>query len=179
MNTSFGEFMTSKLFILFIVLFLNFPSFAQQGTNNWDKFDYLLGSWKGEGSGTPGQGEGTFSFKMDLDKNILVRKSHSDYPATENKPAAIHDDLMIIYRDATGAPNKAIYFDNEEHVINYAITFPNSKEITFTSDKIPNIPTFRLTYRIIDDVTMDTIFEISKDGEHFVTYIQGKSKRVE
>ena len=177
MNTSFREFMTSKLLILFIILFLNPSSFAQQRTNSWDKFAYLLGSWKGEGSGTPGQEEGTFSFKMDLDKNILVRKSRSEYPATENKSAAIHNDLMIIYRDATGTPGKAIYFDNEKHIINYAITFPSIKEITFTSDKIPNIPTFRLTYRIIDDVTVDTIFEISKDGEHFFAYIQGKSKK--
>ncbi|MFA6599134.1 MAG: hypothetical protein WCS69_15530 [Ignavibacteriaceae bacterium] len=141
MNNSFGEFMKAKLFIFFIAMFMNSSSFAQQSTNMWGKFDFLLGNWKGEGSGTPGQGEGTFSFKMDLDKNILVRRSHLEYPATENKSTAIHDDLMIIYRDAVGAPGRAIYFDNEEHVINYAISFANSNELIFTSDRIPNIPT--------------------------------------
>lgn len=105
--------------------------------------------------------------------------SHPEYPATEGISAAIHDDLMIIYIDSTGVPTKAIYFDNEQHVTNYSITFMDKKNIVFTSDKIPNASRYRLIYKIIDEVTVDTIFEISKDGEHFFTYIQGKSKRRE
>ena len=48
-----------------------------------DNWTWLMGEWKGEGSGQPGQGEGTFSFSYDLNKNIIVRKSHSVFPATE------------------------------------------------------------------------------------------------
>ncbi|MCK9209946.1 MAG: hypothetical protein M0P61_03820 [Ignavibacteriaceae bacterium] len=158
--------------------FLSLPLFAQQNSNTWRKSDNLIGNWKGEGSGKPGQGEGTFSFKLDLDKNILVRTSHSEYPATKDKPAGVHNDLMIIYRDYTGIPDKAIYFDNENHVINYSITYSGKKNIVFTSDKIPNAPRFRLTYTIMDDVTVNTKFEISKDGENFFTYIEGESKRI-
>jgi len=170
--------MKSKLLTLLTILFLSFPLFAQQNSNTWEKLDFLIGNWKGEGNGKPGQGEGTFSFKLDLDKNILVRISHSEYPASEGKPTTVHNDLLIIYRNYTGVPNRAIYFDNENHVINYSITYTNNKDIVFTSDKIPNVPTFRLTYSIIDDVTVNTKFEISKDGENFFTYIEGESKRV-
>jgi len=53
------------------------------------------------------------------------------------------------------------------------------KEIIFTSDKILKAPGFRLTYKIIDDVMVNTKFEMSKDGKNFFTYIEGKSKRVE
>ncbi len=68
--------------------FVIHASFAQQDPNTWKRFDYLIGAWKGEGNGKPGQGEGTFSFKLNLDKNILVRTSHSEYPAIEGKTAA-------------------------------------------------------------------------------------------
>lgn len=167
-----------KSIVCIVFLFFSQNSFAQNNAGAWDKLEFLVGSWKGEGSGEPGKGEGVFSFKMDLDKNILVRKSHSVYPSTETKPAVVHDDLMIIYRDISGAANKAIYFDNENHVINYTITISDAKDVVFTSDKIPNIPIFRLTYKLINQTTVDTQFEMSQDGEHFFTYVQGRSTRV-
>ena len=151
------------------------PDFSQQKPS-WDQWSWLTGEWIGEGSGKPGDGGGTFSFKTDLDQNILVRKSHSEYPATANKPQVIHDDLMVVYPDFSGTPAKAIYFDNEGHTINYSITY-SDKSIILTSDKIPNVPTFRLTYSLLDNETVNTKFEMSQDGAKFFTYIEGKSKK--
>jgi hypothetical protein len=147
-----------------------------QTNPNWDKWSWLTGEWAGEGSGQPGQGEGTFSFRPDLDKKILVRKSHSEYPAAGNKPKVVHDDLMIIYPDYSGNPVEAIYFDNEGHTINYSITYSENL-IVLTSSKIPNVPVFRLTYHLLEDEMVNTKFEISQDGENFMTYLEGKSKR--
>lgn len=181
LNNYFRDYMRSKFLILVMVLFLTLPSFAQHYAKVWEKLNYLVGNWEGDASNTSNGGAGGFTFKYDLDKNILVRRGHSEDPSPKEPNEGsgfIHNDLMIIYRDSTGKPNKAIYFDNESHVINYTITFPNGKEIVFTSDKISGTPRFRLTYKIIDDVTVDTIFDISKDGEHFFAYIQGKSIRV-
>lgn len=149
--------------------------FSQQKPS-WDQWSWLTGEWVGEGSGQPGTGGGTFSFKTDLDQNILVRKSHSEYPATAGKSKVIHDDLMVVYPDFAGTPSKAIYFDNEGHTINYSITY-SDKSIILTSDKIPNVPTFRLTYSLIDTETVNTKFEMSQDGEKFFMYIEGKSKK--
>ncbi len=81
-----------------------------------------MGEWQGEGGGDPGQGTGTFTFAHDLDNTIIVRKNHSVYPATKNKPAFTHDDQMTIYQ--TGNTTRAIYFDNEGHVINYNVGKP-------------------------------------------------------
>ena len=115
-------------------------------------------------------------FLMISIKKIIERKSHSEYPATKDKPLIIHDDLMIIYLDYSGNPSKAIYFDNENHVINYSITYADNS-IILTSDKIPHVPVFRLTYTLLDNETIDTKFEMSNDGEKFMTYIEGKSKK--
>src|SRR5438046_2818566 len=136
--------MKTKLYLTIALLALITTCFSQQ-TSSWAKWSWLIGEWKGEGSGQPGQGSGTFSFKADLNNKILVRKSHSEYPATANKPEIIHDDLLIVYLDFFGNPSKAIYFDNEGHTINYSISYTD-KSIVLLSDKIPNVPVFRLTY---------------------------------
>ena len=131
------------------ILLLSISSFAQRNTT-WAKWEWLIGEWQGEGTGKPGAGTGTFSFKPDLDEKILVRKSHSEYPATPGKPEVIHDDLMIIYSDYSGTPSKAIYFDNEGHTINYLITYITDA-IVMTSEKVTNAPVFRLTYSLLHD----------------------------
>jgi hypothetical protein len=165
------------MLITFVLIFCGVTSlsFGQQDTT-WSRWNWLIGEWVGEGSGTPGQGGGWFSFQPDLDKKILVRKSHSEYPATTNKPKIIHDDLLIVYPDSAGQPGKAIYFDNESHIINYAITYAE-KTIILTSGKVQNTPFFRLTYVSLDSETIDVKFEISFDGKTFKTYIEGKSKK--
>ncbi len=168
--------MKTRLISALLLLTLTSASFIQQNST-WSNWTWLIGEWKGEGSGQPGQGGGTFSFSLDLDKKVLIRKSHSEYPATDKKTAVVHDDLMIIYLDPTGNPSKAIYFDNEGHTINYSITY-SDKSIVLTSDKMPNTPIFRLTYTSLSDESVDTKFEMSQDGTTFSTYIEGKSTKI-
>ncbi|MDD3387324.1 MAG: hypothetical protein PHC48_02260 [Prevotella sp.] len=168
--------MKKKLAFLVTFLVLTTICYAQQSTSfgNWG---WLLGEWIGEGSGKPGQGGGTFSFSYDLDKNIIVRKSHSEYPAAGNKPQIIHDDLMIVYPDANDKTTKAMYFDNEGHVINYTVSLTD-KLITLTSLPSSNAPIFRLTYELLDQEIVNTKFEMSRDGVNFMTYVEGKSKKM-
>ncbi|MFT3738412.1 MAG: hypothetical protein QM786_06610 [Breznakibacter sp.] len=168
--------MNRYLLTLATIFTLTLPCFAQQSPG-WEKWDWLLGQWQGEGNGRPGQGSGRFSFEFGLDNKIIVRKSHSEYPATENKPQIVHDDLMIVYSNATGNPPKAIYFDNEGHTINYTINYAD-RAIILTSDSIPHVPLFRLTYTLQDNGTVLTKFEMSRDGVEFMTYVEGTSKKL-
>jgi hypothetical protein len=168
--------MNKKIFLTASLILFGSITSGQQ-SSEWDKWNWLIGEWIGEGSGQPGQGKGTFSFSFDLDKNIIIRKSHSDYPPTDTKPLILHDDLMIIYYDSVRNPNKAVYFDNESHTIFYTATF-SEKTITLISSKSTNVPIFRLIYSMIDTETVNTRFEMSQDGVKFMTYIEGKSKRI-
>lgn len=162
------------LTIAFLGLFLTVFS---QPNPTWEKWNWLMGEWAGEGSGQPGQGSGTFSFQTDLDQKILVRKSHSEYPAAGNKPEIIHNDLMIIYSNNSGDPAKAIYFDNEGHTINYTISYCD-KSIVFTSERIQNFPVFRLIYVQLNNESVNTKFEFSEDGAKFNPYVEGKSRKI-
>jgi hypothetical protein len=137
---------------------------------------FLIGDWTGSGSGEPGQGIGSFSFTPDLQQHILVRRAHSEYPATSNKPAIIHDDLLVVYADQS----KAIYFDSEDHVIHYDIT-TDSKSVTFLStDPLPS-PLFRLTYLKTSSNQLIVKFEISPTGkiEDLKSYVTGTVIRKE
>lgn len=168
--------MKTRLVLIATLLVFTTICYGQKNTN-WDKWSWLMGEWKGEGGGQPGQGGGTFSFSFDLDKNIIIRKSHSEYPASDNKPKIILDDLMIVYFDASDSSIKAIYFDNESHIINYSVEYAD-KSITLTSLKAPNAPTFRLTYDLLENEMINTRFEMSRDGVNFMTYVEGKSKKI-
>ena len=167
--------MKTKLLLTIVLLGFLTTGFGQQNVA-WDKWEWLKGEWVGEGGGQLGESSGTFSFSLDLDKKIMVRKSHTEFPATDKKPKAIHDDLMIVYSDNTGNPSKAIYFDNEGHTINYTVTYID-KSIILTSEKTQNASTFRLIYSLLEDKRVNTKFEMSQDGVKYTTYIEGKSKK--
>lgn len=169
--------MKSNLIAVILTFIAAAFSIAQENNNNWGKLSYLIGDWKGEGSGKPGEGGGYFTFKLDLDGKILIRNSHSEYPAAQDKPLIVHNDLLIVYLNYSGNPDKAIYFDNEGHIINYSITFSPGGDIVFTSENSPNIPVFRLTYSKIENNLLNVKFEISQDGVNYVTYVEGKSRR--
>ena len=153
---------------------------AQETPGGWGRYEFLLGEWVGEGEGQPGLGEGQFSFQLDLQKHVLVRKNYAVYPAANGRPAFRHDDLMVIYRESDGAPPKAIYFDSEGHVIRYSVTTSSDqKTIQFISDVLPSTPRYRLTYVMTGSDTLTIKFEIAPPSkpDAFATYIEARARR--
>lgn len=166
-------------FAVFFSLGSNLPAQQPASPANWSAWQFLLGEWVGEGTGDPGQGSGTFSFQLDLQKRILVRKNRADYPATKDRPAFSHEDLMVIYQDTANSA-RAIYFDNEGHVIHYAASFSKNQDtLTFVSTPMPSAPRFRLTYVKGKNQTLGIKFDIAPPGkpEEFAPYIQATARR--
>ncbi len=164
---------------LFLVFVLVQQTVAQNVTSGWEKWQYLMGAWDGEGNGQPGNGKGSFTLKPKLGGSILERKGRTEIEATASRPAAVHEDVMIIYKNREGNPVKAIFFDNENHVIPYDITYSDNK-IVLTSEVNPAMPRFRLIYEKLEDKVMNTRFEMAMPNapEVFKPYIEGKSKKV-
>jgi len=149
---------------------------------DWHALEYLMGDWTGEGSGEPGQGTGAFSFQPDLQKRIVVRKNHAAYPAGKDRPAFTHDDLMIVYQDAPDAGLRAIYFDNEGHVIHYAVECtPDAGRWVFLSATEASAPRYRLTYTRVDQHRLKIQFEVAPPAhpDQFKTYIEAGARRSE
>ena len=166
---------TILILLVAVTLFLN-TSFSQQNSK-LDKWNWLIGEWKDNGSRQPEQASNTFTFTFDLDRKIIVRKTNSSQPDITGKYNFIHQDLMIIYPDQTGKPDKSIYFDNEGHIINYKISF-EGKSIVFKNYDIGNNPAYRMTYTRNDNETISRKFELSRDRENFTTYEQGTSIKI-
>jgi hypothetical protein len=148
----------------------------------WSDYRFLLGEWRGEGDGGPGKGTGEFSFTRDLQGKVLVRKNRTDIPATSGRPASTHEDLMVVYAGEGGRNARAIYFDSEGHVINYAASFSADKRtLTFVSDATPSTPRFRLSYTHGEGETLRIKFEIAAPGkpDEFKTYLEGAARREE
>lgn len=146
---------------------------------DWRPWQFLFGEWVGAGGGGPGEGAGTFSFTTDLQGTVLVRRNHSDFPASPERPAYSHDDLMVIYREGT-TQTRAAYFDNEGHVIRYSTNFsPDSNSVVFISDPAPGTPRFRLTYEKKGDGLVTIRFEFAPPGkpDSFTRYIDAVARR--
>jgi len=173
--------MIKTALLLAYIFVLIAPARAQQSNElNSDPFRFLLGEWVGEGSGKPGEATGGFSFSFDLEKKILVRRNYANYPATKDKPAYSHTDLMIIYQEAASNATRAIYFDNEGHVINYAVAFSSDNtRLVFTSEPSASAPRFRFTYCKPNDERLTFEFEIAPPGkpDAFSKYVQGSAHR--
>ncbi len=146
-------------------------------TPNWDDWQFLLGEWVGEGGGVPGQGGGLQVFQLDLQKQVMLRKNHVNFPATPERPAFTHDDLTVIYPDPSGAM-RAIYFDNEGHVTPYTVS-ASKDAIVMISNPEPNAPRFRTTFLKGKNGTLINRFELTPPGDPdaFQMYVEGTSKK--
>ena len=113
-----------------------------------------------------------------MNDKVLIRKNHADYPAGNGRPAFSHNDLMVVYVEEK-VP-RAIYFDNEGHVINYEVGFNESTgAVILTSPASAAGLHFRLTYTPVEDGKVKIKFEIAPadNPNTFSTYIEATAVR--
>lgn len=155
------------------------PAQVSQASDPWARLNFLIGEWEGVGTGAPGEAVGGTSFAYGLDKKILVRKNWAKYPPKPGEKTGIsHEDLLMIYPSSGEPPFRAIYFDNESHVINYSVMFPQKADSAiFETDPAQKGPRFRMTYELAPDRTLKNVFLIAAPGEDFKVYVQGTLKK--
>ena len=163
-----------------LLSFLCATAFAQttssSGVANFGpQWQALAGSWSGESSA----GSGACAFQFALGGHVMVRTNHAEVVASGNRPAGIHDDLMVISPGANETQARATYWDNEGHVIEYSAAWSaDGNTLTFLS-KAGAGPQFRLTYKKVDADTLDVSFDIAAPGQGgtFKTYTSGRIRR--
>jgi hypothetical protein len=172
--------MTALLAVMTLVC--SAVSLAQQKpAPDWSAWQFLQGKWVGEGSAEIGQGSGYFTFEPDLQKKVWVRKNYSEYPAAKDRPKYVHEDLMIVYFDATAHQTRAFYCDTEGHALHYTASFSSDgKILTFLSDLREGAPRFRLTYVRTEPGHMSLVLETAEPGkpDEFKKIVEGKVRKV-
>ena len=92
----------------YLLLLLAASFLSGQPADPWTSLQFLTGEWVGETSAS----SGACSFTFDLQRKVLIRKSYAESSSSR------HEDMMVIYFEKG---LKAIYFDNEDHVIHYTV----------------------------------------------------------
>ncbi len=174
--------MPKLLSIVAMVLVFSAAGIAQQSTEpDWHAWQFLKGKWVGEGSAEVGRGNGYFTFEPDLQNKAWIRRNHSEYPATKDRPKYVHDDVMIVYFDPLTHQTRAFYYDTEEHVIQYTASFSeDNKTLTFLSDKQEGAPRFRLTYIRTTADKMTLTLEVAQPAalNDFRKIVEGQLRKV-
>ncbi len=144
--------------------------------NPWDQLQFLIGDWSSPVSGQPGQGaSGSTSFSYDLDHKIMIRRSRAEFaPQPGEAKGLVHDDLVIIYQQPGETQLRAIYFDNEGHIIHYALEFPAGKQaVVFESEESKVSPRARLVYELAANGALTIEFSVAAPGGELLSHVKG------
>lgn len=159
--------------LVILVALLASAWFAQTNAPSSENADplkalsFLEGTWqaKTQGGSAGAETSGTYVFQRELKSHVLAR--HSQSSASCKGPAAFdceHNDLFYVYVDPERPGLKAIYFDNEGHVIHYDVSVPDSATAIFQSDGPGHGPQFRLIYELRNAV-MSGKFQMRVPGQ--------------
>jgi len=148
--------------------------------SDWERLQFLLGDWVNPLSGQPGQGvSGESTFEYRLDRKIMLRTSRAEFqPRPGEDQGLVHTDLLIIHQQPGFEGLKAIYFDNEGHVIHYSLIINEEPgSVTFESQETASSPRARLTYTSHLDGSLHTEFLVASPGGQLLSHVKGTLRR--
>jgi hypothetical protein len=141
--------MRAACIAIFLIAATLYAQTLQAGGDPLQPLAFLEGTWDAKAQGNGGAvANGYYAFRLELGNHVLARHS---YEANCKGPADFnceHGDLLYVYADPPGQALKAIFFDNEGHVIHYDVSTPGPATAVFMSDASLPGPQFRLTYTL-------------------------------
>jgi hypothetical protein len=155
------------------------PVTASVKADPWFGIRFLLGTWEAKTTGGVAQAQASagYAFRLELRDHVMSRHSRSGSCSAPDDFNCLHSDLLYIYPATTGQSLEAIYFDNEGHVLHYAVTTPKPGTAVFLSDSAQPGPQYRLSYTFLDGV-MSGQFEMKMPGQtEFTSYLEWSGKR--
>jgi hypothetical protein len=147
---------------------------AEPAIDPWKSLQFLVGTWEAHtlGGSAGAAGAGTYTFQPELRNHVLARHSSSEKCKGPADFDCEHSDLLYVYRDAPGPSYKAIYFDNEGHIIHYDVSVPASTTAVLLSEPSQPGPQFRLIYEL-KGATMYGKFQMRAPGQtEFHSYLE-------
>lgn len=149
----------------------------------WAPLRFFVGSWIGQGEGTPGMGKGVQTFEFILRGTFLhVRNKAVFDPQDKNPKGEVHEDWGVFSYDKARKAFVLRQFHVEGFVNQYVLEDPgpDAKTFVFISEAIENIPAgfrARLTYRVLDPDSFEQSFDLAPPGQEFTCYSKGVMKR--
>lgn len=167
---------------------LDVPSVSAQETtapaDPWAPFRFFVGTWEGQGEGSPGLGKGIQTFEFILRGTFLhVRNKAVFDPQDTNPRGEVHEDWGIFSYDKARRAFILRQFHVEGFVNRYVLENApaDGKAFVFVSEAIENIPPgfrARLTYKPLDADSFEQTFDLAAPGQDFTCYSKGVMKRM-
>src|SRR4030042_543029 len=108
----------------------------------WENLSYFVGTWKGNGSGQPGNSQVERSYQLILNGRFMEVKKKSTYPLqSQNPQGEVHQDLGFFSFDKSRKTYILRQFHIEGFVNKYVLDTlsPDGQAMVFTSEYIENI----------------------------------------
>ena len=150
----------------------------------WTNLKFLIGSWRGIGSGQAGSSNVERSYQLILNEKFLEVRNKSTYPPqSQNPQGEVHEDLGLISYDEARKAFVFRQFHIEGFVNQYVMDYlaPDGKTIVFTSESIENIPAgwrARESYLVVNPDEFTETFELAAPGKEFKLYVKSLFKRI-
>src|SRR5215471_4823053 len=148
-------------------------------TEQWRALSFLEGTWDAKTTkAEPGvTSAGLYTFRKELGGHILARHTTNTGCKGPVDYNCDHSDELYVYEEASDAPLKAIYFDNEGHVIHYTVSTPSPITAVFASEPTPTGLRFRLVYELKGSV-MEGKFQMLMPGKtEWISYLEWSGAR--
>ncbi len=145
--------------------------------------NYLVGDWKDESrTGQPGTATASGeSWRVDLGGQVLIRMGWCEFPATAERGAFRHEDLLILYPEGE-EEMRGIFWDNEGHTIHYpnVTMLPDGNGILLSSERATPGPRQQLRYVFERPDRLTATFSLllpgSPDFLPYLTWVSVRSK---
>ena len=144
----------------------------------WTALRFLVGSWTAEsGGGTPGEAVGGgFTFAIDLDGKVAVRRSRSESAARPGQAkGTVREDLTVVYPKGRGL--QAISWDNQGQAIRYRVR-SEAGTVIFESEQGAPGPRYRLVYARRGADVVEISFSVAPPGKEFQPPVSGLARRI-
>jgi len=167
------------VFVLCLAGFLRIATPAESAIDPWKSLQFLIGTLEAhtQGGSAGAAGVGTYTFQPELRNHILARHSSGGKCKGPADFDCEHADLLYVYREAPGQSYKAIYFDNEGHVIHYDVSVPTPATAILLSEPSGPGPQFRLVYEL-KGATMYGRFQVRAPGQtEFQSYLEWSGEK--
>jgi|WetSurMetagenome_2_1015567.scaffolds.fasta_scaffold175349_2 hypothetical protein len=140
----------------------------------WKPLQFLVGTWEAKTSGgsAGAVGSGSYTFRMELKNHVLARRTMGAECKAPTDFNCEHDDALFVFVESPGMRLRAIFFDNEGHVIHYDVSVPRPDSVIFASESTQPGPAYRLSYELKGKELFGK-FEIRMPGQAgLTTYLE-------
>jgi hypothetical protein len=119
----------------------------------------------------------SYSFQLELGGHVLARHSSGGECKGPEDYNCDHADLLYLYSKDHAGGLRAIYFDNEGHVIHYVVSIPRAGALVLLSEPERPGPQFLLSYELSRGV-MTGKLQVRMPGQaEFASYLEWSGGR--